>query len=77
MQPGVTHVIVLEGVNDISRGTAAPNPRDEITAEELIAGHKQLIDRAHERGVLIFGATLTPIGACAAPRAHGWRSLTR
>ena len=35
---------------------------ERISAEELIAGHKQLIDRAHERGLLIFGATLTPIG---------------
>jgi len=62
MQPGVTHVIVLEGINDISRGTGGPNPRDDISIEELIAGHKQLIDRAHERGLVIFGATLTPIG---------------
>jgi len=62
MQPGVTHIVVLEGVNDISGGTTAANPRNEISAEELIAGHKQLIDRAHERGLLIYGATLTPIG---------------
>jgi lysophospholipase L1-like esterase len=62
MQPGVTHVIVLEGINDISGGTGAANPRNEISLEELIAGHKQLIDRAHERGLVIFGATLTPTG---------------
>ena len=62
MQPGVTHIVVLEGVNDISGGTTAANPRNEISAEELIAGHKHLIDRAHERGLLIYGATLTPIG---------------
>jgi lysophospholipase L1-like esterase len=62
MQPGVTHVIVLEGINDIARGTGAANPRDELSIEELIAGHMQLIDRAHERGLVIFGATLTPIG---------------
>ncbi len=62
MQPGVTHVIVLEGINDISGGTGAANPRNEISVEELIAGHKQLIDRAHERGLVIFGATLTPTG---------------
>jgi lysophospholipase L1-like esterase len=62
MQPGVTHVVVLEGINDISRGTKPADPRDEVTIEELIAGHKQLIDRAHERGLLIFGATLTPVG---------------
>jgi len=62
MQPGVTHVIVLEGINDISGGTKAADPRNEIPIEELIAGHQQLIDRAHERGLVIFGATLTPIG---------------
>lgn len=62
MQPGVTQIIVLEGVNDISTGTGARNPKDETSAEELIAGHKQLVDRAHERGLMIFGATLTPIG---------------
>jgi lysophospholipase L1-like esterase len=67
MQPGVTHVIVLEGINDINGGTYgggtnAPNPRNEVSAEELIAGHQQLIDRAHERGIVIYGATLTPEG---------------
>jgi lysophospholipase L1-like esterase len=62
MQRGVTHVVVLEGVNDIGGGTNTANPRNEMSAEELIAGHKQLIDRAHERGLLIYGATLTPIG---------------
>jgi lysophospholipase L1-like esterase len=62
MQPGVTHVIVLEGINDINGGTNAPNPRNEVSAEELIAGHQQLIERAHERGIVIFGATLTPEG---------------
>ena len=62
MQPGVTHIIVLEGINDINGGTNATNPRNEISAEELIAGHKQLIDRAHERGLVIYGATLTPEG---------------
>ncbi len=65
MQPGVTHVIVLEGINDINGGTNARNPRNEISVEELIAGHQQLIDRAHERGLVVFGATLTPEGQIA------------
>ena len=55
-QPGVTHVIVLEGINDIGNARQNPTP----TAEDLIAGHKQLIERAHARGLRIFGATLTP-----------------
>lgn len=55
MQPGVTHIIVLEGINDIS-GSAT----DGTTAEDLIFAHRQLVDRAHERGIVVFGATLTP-----------------
>ena len=55
-QTGVTHVIVLEGINDIGQARENPTP----TAEDLIAAHKQLIDRAHTRGIKIFGATLTP-----------------
>ena len=54
--PGVTHVIVLEGINDIGNARQNPTP----TAEDLIAGHKQLIDQAHARGLKIYGATLTP-----------------
>ncbi|MEQ1691530.1 MAG: SGNH/GDSL hydrolase family protein [Gemmatimonas sp.] len=62
MQPGVTHVIVLEGVNDISRGTGTRDPRDDVSAAELIAAHAQLVQRAHERGLVILGGTLTPVG---------------
>jgi lysophospholipase L1-like esterase len=55
-QPGITHAIVLEGINDIGNARENPTP----TAEDLIAAHKQLIERAHTRGIVIFGATLTP-----------------
>ncbi len=55
-QPGVTAVIVLEGINDIGAARENPSP----SADDLIAAHKQLIERAHARGVAIFGATLTP-----------------
>ena len=60
MQPGVTHVIVLEGINDIGNSVAA-----HVSADDIIYGLHQLADRAHERGLVIFGATLTPAG----PRA--------
>ncbi len=55
--PGLTHVILLEGINDI--GASA---RDGVTADDIIFGYRQLIMRAHERGVRIIGATLTPAG---------------
>jgi lysophospholipase L1-like esterase len=61
MQTGVTHVIVMEGINDI--GLARSNPRPG--AEDLIAGHKQLIARARARGLKVYGATLTPFEGAA------------
>ena len=59
-QSGVTHVIVLEGINDISNARQNPTP----TAEDIIAIHKQMIERARTRGVKIYGATLTPNEGC-------------
>ena len=55
-QPGVTHVIVLESINDIGMAFEAESP----TVEELIAGHTSMVERAHERGLQIYGGTLTP-----------------
>ena len=60
-QPGVTHVTVLEGVNDIGVAGAKSAP----SVPELISGHRQLIDRAHARGLRIYGATLTPFEGAA------------
>jgi lysophospholipase L1-like esterase len=67
MQPGVTHVVVLEGINDLARGTGTQNPHDSVSAADIIFGYQQLIARAHERGLLIYGATLTPIGGMNRP----------
>jgi lysophospholipase L1-like esterase len=60
--PGVTHVVVMEGINDI--GTSGQNGI-VATADDLIAAHKQMIDRAHQRGLKIYGATLTPYEGAA------------
>jgi lysophospholipase L1-like esterase len=60
--PGVTHVIVMEGINDI--GTSGQNGI-VATSDDLIAAHKQMIDRAHQRGLKIYGATLTPYEGAA------------
>jgi len=72
-QPGVVNVIILEGINDIGwpHMKARPSPNgttpsqgpfadDRVTAQDLIAGLKQIIERAHEHGIRVFGATLTP-----------------
>jgi len=60
-QPGVRYVIVLEGINDIGWPAMGTEYRDQdVSAAEIIAGHQQLIARAHELGLVIYGATLTP-----------------
>ncbi len=58
--PGAKYVIVLESINDIGRMTSQPGTPEAVTAIDLIVGLQQMIDRAHERGLKIFGATLTP-----------------
>jgi lysophospholipase L1-like esterase len=55
--PGVTHVIVQLGNNDIF----TINPSETVTVDQVIQGHKQLIERAHAKGLKIFGCTLTPV----------------
>jgi len=66
-QPGVTHAIVLEGINDIGQARQQPSPG----AEDLIAAHRQLIERAHAHGIKIYGATLTPFEGAAYWTAEG------
>jgi len=59
-QPGVTHVIVMLGTNDLRNRWK--KPEEEPTAPQMIAGLKQMAARAHSAGVKILGATLTPFG---------------
>ncbi len=59
-QAGVRHVIVLLGINDIGHpGSAAPLS-EEVSSQDIIAGYRQFIARAHEKGITIIGATLLP-----------------
>lgn len=70
-QPGATHVIVLEGINDIGIGKGTfkdfhfvdgkfSSTGLPVSAAELIAAYQQLIARAHVAGLKIFGGTLLP-----------------
>ncbi len=52
-RPNVSHLIVLEGVNDISY--------EHATAAQLIAAFQDVITRAHAKGIKVFGATILPI----------------
>jgi lysophospholipase L1-like esterase len=71
-QPGARALVIMEGINDIgwphmkprpqADGTIreSPWPGERVTADDLILGLKQLLDRAHEHGIQVFGATITP-----------------
>jgi lysophospholipase L1-like esterase len=58
-QPGVKWLIVLEGINDIGLSTMMGNA---VSADQLIAAQKQMIERAHIHGIKAIGATLLPYG---------------
>jgi len=60
--PGARVLVVLEGVNDIAG--EGDMTRAGITASQLIAGFRSLIREAHERGLIIVGATITPTLGC-------------
>ena len=65
---GVRYLIVLLGINDIGApGTASTPPDQAVTADDLIAGYRQLIARAHVKGIAIYGATMTPFEGTANP----------
>jgi len=58
-RPGVKWLILLEGINDInlqgSNGGAGA-----LTADDLIWGYRQIIERAHMAGLKVMGATIMP-----------------
>ena len=58
--PGLRWVVLMEGINDIGHSTSADLPEQDVSAEEIIAGMKQIIARVHDHGAKIYGATLTP-----------------
>jgi lysophospholipase L1-like esterase len=63
-QPGVKWLVVLEGINDIGFASMG-GPQAAVTADDLIAAQKQIIERAHLHGIKVIGATLTPYSGAA------------
>jgi len=59
-QSGAKYLIILEGINDIGSIAHPRTPEDVITSDDVIFAMTQLVTRAHEHGIKVFGATLTP-----------------
>ena len=58
-RPGVKWVVLLEGINDIN-GRGRTDALGSLTSDELIGAYRQLIERCHEHGIRIIGATVMP-----------------
>ena len=72
--PNVKYIIVFEGVNDIGQRFARREPNQpsfpgldqpEITVEEMIAGYKQIVARAHAEGIKVIGSPIGPYKGAA------------
>lgn len=66
--PGITHLIVQQGINDIvlsgmTFSVYGSNP--VVRADEIIAGYKQIIAKARAANVKVIGATLPPFEGSA------------
>ncbi|MFH7599436.1 SGNH/GDSL hydrolase family protein [Streptomyces racemochromogenes] len=73
-RPDTGTVLVLEGTNDIvqpdgTQDRCTTGPR--VTAQQIIAGYRELIREAHARGVRIVGGTIPPYGDSGYWTAHG------
>jgi lysophospholipase L1-like esterase len=81
--PGAAYVIVFEGVNDLGRAFGPPLPgftppgggrgaiEPAFGSDLLIDGYRQIIARAHEHGLRVFGATIAPYEGAAYYAAAG------
>ena len=65
--PGARWVVVLEGINNIGLPGVFGLAQEVVSADDIIFGYRQLIDRAHEKGLKIYGGTLTPFEGTTIP----------
>lgn len=82
-QPGVSTVLILAGINDIGISEMADNspfpvlaPYTEVSTDDIIAGHRDMIRRARAAGLRGVGATLLPMrgSGFSTPRSEDKRS---
>ena len=78
-RPGVRAVVVLLGTNDIGWPGSSFAPHEAlITAQAIIDGYRQLIERAHMRGIRVVGGTIAPFeGALDGSPIHGYFSAEK
>jgi lysophospholipase L1-like esterase len=73
---GVRWALVFEGINDIGTADATPGAQQAV-GDALIRAYEQIIVRAHDRGIAVYGATLTPMVGSLYTEPTGVREATR
>jgi lysophospholipase L1-like esterase len=61
--PGITHIVLLEGINDIGNSGSDWEPfgsLPNVTAADLVSAYRQIISKAHMRNIRVIGATILP-----------------
>jgi len=58
--PGVSAIIILEGINDIGWAFDANGDTGPLSVADIVGAYKQLVARAHARGLKVFGGTIAP-----------------
>jgi lysophospholipase L1-like esterase len=75
-QAGVHWLVILEGINDIGQAQGAEG--SAAVARDLIAAYERMIDRAHAKGIRVYGATLLPFGGSfyyTAEHEAAWKTV--
>jgi lysophospholipase L1-like esterase len=67
-QAGVQFIIVAIGVNDIAFPGAFTHPDEAVSAESLIAGYREIIGRAHRKGIRVLMTTIPPFRGATHPK---------
>ncbi len=55
-QSGVTHIVLLVGINDLGLADAGQVP----DAAAILGGHRQIVERAHSHGIKVIAGTFLP-----------------
>ncbi len=66
--PGVTHAILLEGVNDLgvlTRDAPVSAEAHAALVARMIGAYRQMVARGRAHGIRVIGATITPYGRSA------------
>jgi lysophospholipase L1-like esterase len=64
-QTQAKYLIISLGTNDIGRTFFPQRPNEEITAEQMMWGLRQIILRAHAHNIKVIGTTLNPFGGAS------------